>query len=127
MLRYDEQKVSDLQNMQYQLVNYWQQKQILPKAATELADPLQGYTLPMDPQSGAPYTYEMTGATSFKLCAAFNEPTPDTAGRGSYSSGTMSYPSMSGIDENWQHGAGDTCFTRTIDPERYLRSVSLCN
>jgi hypothetical protein len=24
-----------------------------------------------------------------------------------------------GIDENWQHEAGATCFTRTIDPERY--------
>ena len=21
--------------------------------------------------------------------------------------------------ESWQHGAGDTCFERTIDPERY--------
>ena len=118
MLRYDEQKVSDLQSIQYQVVNYYQQKGEIPEDLSSLSDPLSGFMTPKDPQSGDAYRYAATGALTFELCATFNEPTPDTKGEGSYPSRDMGYPSM-GIDENWQHEAGETCFTRTIDPERY--------
>lgn len=118
MLRYDEQKVSDLQSIQYQVVNYYQQKGELPEDLGGLSDPISGFMTPMDPQTGEGYTYAVTGALSFELCATFNEPTPDTAGQGSYPSRDMAYPSM-GIDENWQHEAGETCYARSIDPERY--------
>lgn len=120
MLRYDEQKVQDLQNMQYQVVNYWQMKRALPAESAALVDSLGGYSVPVDPQSKAPYTYKVTGKLSFELCATFNEPTPDTAGKGAYPERGTSYPSMGGgIEETWKHEAGETCFTRTIDPERY--------
>ena len=120
MLRYDEQKVQDLTGMQYQIVNYWQLKRALPATASQLSDPLAHYTVPVDPQSDAPYTYKVENNLSFTLCATFNEPTPDMAGKGGYGAQSVSYPSMDGgVDENWQHGAGETCFTRTIDPERY--------
>lgn len=120
MLRYDEQKVSDLQGIQYQVVNYYQQKGALPSDLSVLADPLSSFMTPMDPQSGAAYAYTVTGPLSFELCASFNKPTPDTAGKGSYPMYDTTYPSMAGgIDENWQHAEGDVCFSRTIDPERY--------
>ena len=118
MLRYDEQKVSDLQSIQYQVVNYYQQKQEIPASLEDLNDPLSGFRTPKDPQTGASYGYTVTGPLAFELCASFNEPTPDTEGQGGYPSRDMAYPSM-GADENWQHGEGDACFTRTIDPERY--------
>lgn len=118
MLRFDEQKVSDLQGIQYQIVNYYQQKEELPADLTFLDDPISSFMTPMDPQSGATYRYAITGTLSFELCATFNKPTPDTRGQGAYPARDMSYPSM-GIDDNWQHEAGDVCFTRTIDPERY--------
>lgn len=118
MLRYDEQKVNDLQSIQYQVVNYYQQKGTLPEDLTYLDDPLSSYMTPADPQSGEGYRYAVTAPLSFELCASFNEPTPDLSGQGGYPSRDMAYPSM-GIDENWQHEEGDTCFTRTIDPERY--------
>lgn len=118
MLRYDEQKVSDLQSIQYQVVNYYQQKGTLPEDLSSLNDPLSGFMTPKDPQSGETYRYAATEALSFELCASFNEPTPDTAGQGSYPSRDMGYAGM-GMDENWQHEAGETCFERTIDPERY--------
>lgn len=117
MLRYDEQKVSDLQSIQYQVVNYYQQKGELPTDLAFLDDPISGFMTPKDPQSGASYVYSPLGDLEFQLCASFNKPTLDTKGQGSYGR-DMSYPSM-GVDENWQHGEGDTCFTRTIDPERY--------
>lgn len=118
MLRYDAQKVSDLQTIQYQVVNYWQLKRTLPASLSTLADPLSNMVVPTDPQSKADYTYKIMGATSFQLCATFNDPTPDTAGRGNYAY-PSSYPLGSGADENWQHGAGTVCFDRTIDPQRY--------
>lgn len=118
MLRYDEQKVSDLQGMQYQIVNYYQQKGALPEDLAALNDPLSGYQLPQDPQSGEGYRYAVTDTLSFELCATFNRKTPDTRGQGSYPSRDVAYPSQM-MDENWEHGAGETCFSRTIDPERY--------
>lgn len=127
MLRFDEQKVSDLQGIQYQVVNYWQQKQALPQSLDDLADPISGYLIPLDPQTNMPYRYEATGKNSFTLCATFNQESVDMAGKGAYSSGgygrdiAVSYPSMPGMpmNENWQHGAGETCFERTIDPDLY--------
>ncbi|HEX2792257.1 MAG TPA: DUF5671 domain-containing protein [Candidatus Paceibacterota bacterium] len=120
-LRYDAERVSDLQNVQWQLVSYWQQKQELPETLDELVDPLSGWSMPLDPETGSGYSYEKTGATSFTLCAKFNQPTPDTKGQGSYPARdiAVSYPGGAGIDENWQHGASETCFERTIDPDRY--------
>ena len=120
MLRYDEQKVQDLQSMQYQVLNYWQMKRALPVESNALVDSLGGYTLPMDPQSKASYVYKATGKLTFALCATFNEATPDTAGKGAYPARDVAYPSMGGgVSENWQHSAGVVCFTRTIDPELY--------
>lgn len=120
MLRFDEQKVQDLQTIQYQVVQYWQMKRVLPSEAVALVDALGEFTLPVDPQTNAPYEYKATGALSFELCALFNEPTPDSAGRGAYAARDIAYPSMGGgMNENWQHRAGTVCFTRTIDPERY--------
>jgi hypothetical protein len=120
LLRYDEQKVNDLQGIQYQVTNYYQQKEKLPAALSDLADPLSGYVLPTDPQSHKAYTYTVTAPYTFSLCASFNKPTPDTAGKGSYPARdiAMSYPS-GGIDQTWTHEAGVTCFTRTIDPDKY--------
>ncbi len=117
MIRFDEQKVSDLQGIQYQVLNYYQQKGALPESLALLNDPLSSFMVPVDPQSGEAYVYRMTGALSFELCAIFNRETPDTRGQGSYPSRDAVYPH--GMNESFTHGAGETCFTRTIDPELY--------
>ncbi len=118
MLRYDEQKVADMQSIQYQIVNYYQQKGELPENLTYLNDPLSSYMTPTDPQTSTEYRYTVTGDLSFVLCGTFNKPTPDTKGQGGYGHYDASYPPM-GVDENWNHAVGDVCFDRTIDPERY--------
>lgn len=117
MMRYDQQKVSDLQNIQYQITNYYQQKQALPTSVQDLADPLSGFLVPVDPQTQELYTYKTEGDLSFTLCAVFNRETPDTAGKGAYPARDSMY--YGGVDENWTHGVGETCFTRTIDPDKY--------
>lgn len=125
MLRFDEQKVADLQGIQYQVVNYWQQKQVLPESLEALADPISSYMVPVDPETNLPYRFEVTGKNSFKLCATFNQPSPDMAGKGGYPTSVgyrgdmdMAYPGMP-MNESWQHGTGEACFDRTIDPDLY--------
>ena len=117
MIRYDEQKVSDLQSIQYQVLNYYQQKGELPESLGALSDPLSSYMTPVDPQTGAAYGYRVTDTLSFELCSFFNRPTPDTKGQGAHPSRDMAYPS--GPNESFEHGVGETCFSRTIDPELY--------
>lgn len=113
--RYDNQRVSDLQNIQWQIVNYWQQKETLPGALAELEDSISGFMVPTDPETGNDYTYRKTGNLSFELCATF-----DTAfgGNNSFAPKPMAYP-VGGILETWEHGMGEKCFARTIDPDLY--------
>lgn len=113
LYRFDSQKVSDLQSIQYQITNFYQQKEKLPANLDELADPLSGWMMPKDPQGGT-YRYEKTGNLSFKLCATFNAESQNP------SQASIARPIEYGVEgENWQHESGEVCFDRTIDPERY--------
>jgi hypothetical protein len=120
LYRFDEQKVNDLQTIQSQVVNYWQSKQKLPTVLADLNDPISNFTVPTDPQAEDSYTYKATGALSFQLCATFNA---ETRGNNPYQSTPMAPVPVGGagkpIADNWQHGAGQVCFERTIDPQRY--------
>jgi hypothetical protein len=118
LLRYDEQKVSDLQNIQWQIVNFWQQKEELPETLNELGDPISGFIAPLDPQTKESYQYEITGKFSFKLCAEFNLPSRDE----SSNMPKLTRPVDPGfnMEQNvWTHGEGQHCFERDIDPELY--------
>ncbi len=123
LYRFDDQKVSDLENIQYQVVNFWQTKERLPQTLAEMEDPLGGFTAPRDVQTGESYVYEIVKAPrTFKLCATFNAETQE---KSPYSADKMpsrpTYPSiMTDLSEHsWQHGAGEQCFERTIDPDKY--------
>lgn len=120
--RYDEQRVSDLQNIQYQVVNYWQAKQRLPMVLTDLNDSISGYVVPNDSQTGVAYEYSVKGATEFELCASFNAETQPSSARASTQLASITpvaYPVKVGATDSWQHNAGRVCFVRTIDPELY--------
>lgn len=125
LARFDAQKVTDLQNIQYQVVNYYQAKQKLPATITDLNNSLNYSPVPTDSQTGESYVYGATGALSFKLCADFNtesrmnQPYPET-----YSESRAIAPVPAGIksmpsQDNWQHDSGQVCFDRTIDPSFY--------
>lgn len=109
-LRYDSQRVSDLENLQIQIISYWQREHALPSALNVLDDALTGYHVPSDPSTGAPYEYVKTGTASFTLCATFRAPSQD-AGK--------TYPRGMTSEQDFMHAAGRTCFTRTIDPNKY--------
>ncbi len=130
LARFDAQKVSDLQNIQSQITYYWQAKQKLPAVITDLNNSLSYGPLPVDMQTGESYVYQTTGALSFKLCATFNA--QSRGNQNTYSETRAVMPeapmpaqektalSVKGMmQDNWQHGSGQVCFDRTIDPSFY--------
>ncbi len=122
LARFDAQKVSDLQNIQSQVVGYYQAKQKLPGAIADLNNSLNYGPVPVDPQTGASYVYQPGEGLSFKLCADFNAQSrvspsalaPETRPVAPTPVGMKSAPM-----DNWQHGAGQVCFDRVIDPSFY--------
>lgn len=113
--RLDERRVSDLMNIQWQIVSYWQAKNTLPDNLDQLNDSLNGFMPPKDPQTNESYEYRKTGNLSFQLCGEFKAENPDLE---SYR-GPKPIDSSYGLDANWSHGAGRQCFDRTIDPDRF--------
>jgi hypothetical protein len=127
-IRFDQQKISDLQNIQWQIVNYWQQKEVMPTKLTDLVDQLNNSIIPLDRESGKVYEYATGTSTNFKLCADFNKESNEKAYPSPYGVGggggiavmptkVAIYPD--GINENWKHPSGHYCFSRYIDPEKY--------
>lgn len=116
-MRLDATREHDLSGLQWQILNEWQTSQKIPASLAELAkDDFSGYVMPVDPETNAPYEYNVTGPLSFELCATF----------GRASSAKSQDPKMmpidsygGGLDPRFQHEAGRTCFARTIDPVKY--------
>jgi len=112
-IRFDEQRVSDLQNIQYQLIDYWVAKEKLPASLSEIESPLTGFSVPLDPKTNEVYGYEAKSTLTFSLCAVF-----DTTSA-SAQLNRPAYPGMNDGMDFWDHGTGRVCFDRTIDPDLY--------
>lgn len=115
--RFDDQRISNLQEIQNQIINYWQQKEALPGKLVDLNDSISGFVTPVDPETNSAYEYNVTLPLTFELCSNFK---------------TVSFNSAAGLNlpepatyyadpykQNWSHGTGRVCFSRTIDPELY--------
>lgn len=116
--RIDEQRVSDLQMIQGQVVSYWQAKEKLPEDLNALTDGIRGYTNPTDPETGAAYEYRTVEPRSFELCATFDRKSTDILDPSLAAMPRAPYDAGIGM-MNWNHDAGRYCFTRTIDPDFY--------
>jgi hypothetical protein len=117
-LRFDEQRVSDLQNIQWQVVNYLQQKGRFPKSLAELEDPISGYRSPTDPRSGEPYEFMLGEGYTFELCAIFEFSSRKESEMSGASHPIKLWPDGL-FNENWEHDAGRVCFERTVDTDLY--------
>jgi hypothetical protein len=118
LAQFDQQKVSDLQNIQSQIVSYYQAKAVLPNSLLDLNNSISSFVMPTDPQTKANYEYNVKNAASlsFELCAMFNKQGSNQYGLISSPSGAVLAPI--GAD-NWTHAAGRVCFERTIDKQMY--------
>ncbi|MBU6427121.1 hypothetical protein KGQ27_02680 [Patescibacteria group bacterium] len=121
-LRFDDQRISDLENIQWRTIAYWQQKGKLPDTLASLNDAISGFTVPTDPADHSSYQYIAKSGTQFELCATFALPSQDTSVISVPGAGPvavpMAYSAVSGND-NWAHEAGKACFDRMIDPQAY--------
>ena len=118
MWQFDERRVGELSMIQWEVVNYWQTKEELPQSLDALTDDIRGFIPPRDPETGEPYRYRVTGGLSFELCATFK--TSNKGEGGDSKARSVPVPADPyGMQENWMHGIGETCFSRTIDPERF--------
>jgi hypothetical protein len=97
----DERRVEDLMSIQRAAEVYWARHKALPPDLAALGrEP--GLEVPAkDPETGAAYVYERTGARPYRLCAVFGR---STAERGA----------IPGYLVKWSHGSGRHCFDLSI-------------
>lgn len=112
-VRLDEERIQDLQSIESEVLNYWQNKDELPADLRDLSRDLSYFEVPVDPSTGNDYGYTATGSLSFELCAVFLVESQST------SLTTRGFTTNYGFtsQEKWEHGTGEVCFSRTIDPD----------
>ena len=123
-MKYDAQKVADLQNINNQVRYFYERKAALPQNIADLSG-LDSYNpIPQDAQNNKPYEYIKTSNTSYQLCAEFNKESDGKNTGGRYAVPMMpmqvSYPGYTISGDNFvKHPAGRYCFTQTINPTLY--------
>jgi hypothetical protein len=118
LLKYDEQKVNDLQNIEGSVQNFYSLKGVLPKDLTELSTQQNYYINTTDSQTEKPYEYQKTSEITYNLCAEFNkesEDNTDLTRHADYYLGSFS----------WKHSAGQYCFSETVNPNTYSKPVPM--
>lgn len=113
--RFDDRRVSDLQQIQFQIVEFWRAKKRLPDSLNDLRDEISGFIPQKDPETGESYEYRKKSDLSFELCANFKA----SGEREKMGMPRPVLPEGWGAGETWRHEAGYQCFSRTIDPELY--------
>lgn len=112
----DDTQLSNLQDIQWHIIDYLNVNNQLPE---NIEETYGGLPVPVAPEARPAYQYEKTDK-GFKLCATFvNESDPAT------DMGFMTKPVMIEGDttdqtptiinpDNWEHGKGDVCFERIV-------------
>ena len=116
VIRFDEQRINDLQSIKYSVDNYWQSKKTVPESLAVLES--MGIVIPVDPENGSTYEYEaISSPAGYKICATFDLPSDLKISNAGYSVPT--YPGS--MQTDWSHNAGHVCFDMSGD------NVSLIN
>ena len=115
--RFDDQRLNDLQMLQNEIVNYWQQKERLPEKLTDLKNSISGFIPPNDPETTGAYQYRVISPLTFELCADFKTTSLNSSSGPTMPRPVAYYPEP--YQQNWNHRIGEVCFSRTIDPELY--------
>lgn len=127
-LRFDADRVGDLQVIQGQVISYWEAKSTVPDSLNALNDPTRDVIVPKDSHTGEAYGYEKLSKTSFKLCATFERESTKTGIAARYPTSPMKMYDSGGSSpfiggEYWDHGVGITCFERKIDPSYFPKTI----
>ncbi|WP_250623666.1 hypothetical protein [Pinirhizobacter soli] len=103
-LRLDSARVGQIYSLHSMVVLRYATKKTMPSTLAEV-DPNSVDWL--DPVSGQPFEYSVTGPESFRLCATFDAASEDTDRSGLYV-----FPRGA----EWKHPAGRFCFDRPVKP-----------
>lgn len=137
-IRDDNQRENDLNNIQSQVLSYYQSKNATLPATLDLINVGNPYAMeiPKDPATQAAYQYRVLESKlvgkvkfpAFELCAVFAQD-GDVDERVQGTGGGMSVSRPSGYDTSYypydaatdfsKHPAGNKCFEVSIDPQRY--------
>ncbi len=108
--RLDDKQITDLQDMQWRVVSYYEREQMLPETLEAVYE--AGMVVPTAPENRPNYRYLRT-EQGFSLCATFTHTTPqDQFARPYFEEDKAT--NFRGLD-NWEHGSGDVCFERTMN------------
>ncbi len=118
LIKYDQQKVNDLQILNSEVQSYYQMKGSLPLTIAELSA-VQYSDTRTDMQSGKPYEYNLIGqsAKAYELCAEFNKASDEARAETSIAM----YPYA---PTSWTHPAGRYCFQLAIPANQTLPTKS---
>ncbi len=120
LIRFDERRVSDLQMIQGEIINYWINKEKLPANLDELKNDITGFRPPVDPKNRTAYEYGFKSGLMFELCATFELSSNALVAQKE----PINVPRPYGpYDYNWDHSEGRVCFERKIDPELYGKKM----
>jgi hypothetical protein len=109
----DQQSVSDLQDMQWRIEDYYQTNEALP---VDIAALYGEFAAPVAPEGNSDYVYEAVSETEFKLCAEFNRDVNDVSS--TYNADDMARsiePRGFPGNYNWDYKVGDWCFSQSLD------------
>ena len=126
LIRYDSQKISDLQTIQWEVISYWQMDGMLPASLSDIESKQRYVVLPKDPQTKTTYEYRKTDTMTFEICAEFNKEDMTNQNRYGYEVAPIGvgYEKTNVIqNSNWNHKVGRQCFSRVIDPTIYPTQV----
>jgi hypothetical protein len=121
LIRLDNQKISDLQNIQWQVISYWQMNGEIPASLDQIKSKQPYAVIPTDPQFMSDYGYKKVETMSFDLCAEFNRENPASPNAPTVPTAYVKGDIIQ--NSNWNHKTGYQCFTRIIDPITYPTQV----
>ena len=101
VIRFDERRVSDLQNISFALDSYWVRNAQLPENLEALQDQRFFVRSIQDSETQEPYEYRVLSAVTYELCTVFTAESPLS-------------PKPSFSQKPWEHGIGRTCFEREV-------------
>lgn len=102
-MRIDDNQVTDLQDMQMRIEQYYRTEDALPES---IATVYVGQDVPTAPEGRQGYEYNVTGDASYELCATF-----------AHDSSRSDRVALAPIGEknyDWSHSEGRWCFERTV-------------
>jgi hypothetical protein len=101
LIRYDETRYNDMQQIKYRIESYYQSNNQLPSSLQDLN--YSGMSI-NDPQTGKIYTYTISDVDSYKICTEFSTNAEEF----------KKYSNLSYFDNPISHTKGYSCIPFTV-------------